>query len=110
MPELHFTLKYGETEKKELKKNIIAFINLGLMTIILGVFMFFGFVDIPVNNDVWCAAKLILITLSGIVVVIGIVTWDIIAGINLIEQKLNVIEGKTTKLEGDNSHERLQTE
>jgi hypothetical protein len=98
---LSFTV--DEKKKKEWKKAIIAFVNLGLMTIIAGVFIFTAVIDFPVPNELWAATKVILLLLAGIIVIIGLLAWDIIAGINIIEQKVKDIEESIKSMGGEDT-------
>ena len=101
MATITLSFDVDDKKKKEWKKAIIAFVNLGLMVIILGVFVFSAVAEFPVPNELWAATKLVLLALSGILVIIGVLAWDIIAGINIIEQKLKDIEEKTKIVGGE---------
>ena len=101
MATITLSFDVDDKKKKEWKKAIIAFVNLGLMVIILGVFVFSTVAEFPVPNELWAATKSVLLALSGILIIIGILAWDIIAGINIIEQKLKDMEEKTKISDGE---------
>lgn len=73
---------------------IKPFINLGLVVIIFGVIVMFQ-IDERISAGLFSPGiSVVLIILVGIIIIFGAISWDIIAGINIIEQKLKLIENR----------------
>lgn len=79
---------------KTWKKYVIVYVNLGAFVVLYGLFFTGGILQLPEVTDIERSTKLILLSVAATTVVLGIVFWDMIAGINLIEQKLKDIEEK----------------
>lgn len=82
-----------ESHYSEIKNAIRIYFNMGLISLIIVAFIAITVFD-ALDSAEWMftqGEQLIMILLVGIATLISVIAWDIIAGINIIEQKLKIL-------------------